>query len=482
MPALWYFNMEPEELLRPSPESPTIGAYSSGVPGEYLPGEYLSDAHEIPEESLVPFVAPNTMILQFETDVSEEEILEYLEDHKLTVARKFSNIGAIQVETDLTPYLQMVINDGDMNEVLLRALLMAIEDFKDDPRIRSASPDLLLRNQDHHETSQHMRVNNLLRPNNVHTQSPDGPMEITDWGVNDVEATDLWDLPGAKDGVIFGAVDVGFARHEDIVFVDFPSDTNVDNHGNHVVGIACAQHNGRGIRGVLPNCFVRAQSAEVFFESIEGGSGIHGQMLRFNVLFSQILTTLYGFIDARDDVHTINVSLGYNWRSNFGINPDLPDAEISRALVEAQGVILVSLLESLSKRGRVIFSAAGNDSHGLGTPISARYASPFNWAALHARETGLSENGVIVEAHDRTGSRASFSNVGGHISCPGVDIQSTLALGANGVHSPLIYGTMSGTSMASPHCAAGYLLFTLVRPGYSGVGALSCLENSSCFV
>ena len=426
-----------------------------------------------------PFVAPNTMILQFETDVSEEQILDYLKGRELSVVRKFPEIGAIQVETDLSPYFQMEVTDKDVNEALLRGLVKATEDFRRDPRIRSASPDLLLRNQDHHETNQHKHANNLLRPSNVHVQNPNTPKETTDWGIFDIEAIDLWGLPGAKDGVLFGAVDVGFARHEDIVFLELPSNTDVDNHGNHVVGIACAQHDGKGIRGVLPNCFVRAQSADVFFESIEGGSGLGDRVLRFNVLFSQIVTTLSRFVDSQDDVHTINISLGYNWRSNFGINPDRPESSPWRTLVESQGVLLTSILELLNEKGKVIFSAAGNDSSGLATPINARYASPFNWAALYVREAGISNNGVIVEAHDRMGSRAPFSNAGGHISCPGVDIESTLARDSNGNESALSYGTMSGTSMASPHCAAGHLLFRLVRPGYSGVDALRCLENST---
>lgn len=79
-------------------------------------------------------------------------------------------------------------------------------------------------------------------------------------------------MPGADDGVLFGVMDVGFARHEDLVFLELPSDTDVDDHGNHVAAIACGVHDNEvGIKGVLQNCLVRARSGDVFFNSAEGG-------------------------------------------------------------------------------------------------------------------------------------------------------------------------------------------------------------------
>jgi len=37
---------------------------------------------------------------------------------------------------------------------------------------------------------------------------------------------------------------------------------------------------------------------------------------------------------------------------------------------------------------------------------------------------------------------------------------------------------MSGTSMASPHCAAAHVLFRLVRPNYTGVEAANCMMRA----
>ncbi|WP_170378649.1 S8 family peptidase [Ruegeria atlantica] len=440
------------------------------IPDQIQKGLNLSDDQQVE----IPFAAPNTVLLQFETDVSDADVEAFLEERQLEVVRTFPKIGAIQATGDLSEYFQPDLNDNSANDALIRGMVTAIEDFQADPRIRSATPDLVLRDQSGDPPAE-IQITNLLTPSDIVLSDPAASMETIDWGITDIQADQLWTLPGANDGVLLGVMDVGFTRHEDLVFLGFLPETAVDDHGNHVAAIGCGQHgNGVGIKGVLPNCFVRARSGDVFFNSVEGG-----QVLNFMVLFSQILATLETFVDTQDDVHTFNVSLGYNWRSNFGINPDLPESAQWRTLVASQGTFLVPLLELAQQNNRVIFSAAGNDSFDLATPIEAKFASPFNWAAVTAREQGLANNGVIVEAHDQNGDRAAFSNTGGHISCPGVNIFSAVAHDPNGSISHNAYGTMSGTSMASPYCASGQLLFSLVRPGYSGIEAIDCMVQSS---
>ncbi|MBY3181363.1 S8 family serine peptidase [Rhizobium laguerreae] len=416
------------------------------------------------EGKTVPFVVPNSMIIKFEANVTPAQVEDYLKTNDLPVIQKFETIGAVQVKTDISKYFQSELTDNSVNDTILRGMNEAIVDFKKDPRVLSATPDIFL--SDKAAPEDELEIRNMVSPTDI------GQAATIDWGIKDVEADQLWQLPGATDGVIFGVMDVGFARHEDISYLDFPNGASADNHGNHVAGIACGIHNGTGIDGVLPNCFVRARAGDVFFQS----AGSNPQ-LGFMVLFSQILATLDSFVGGQDDVSTFNVSLGYNWRSNFGINPDLPESSQWRTLVEAQGVILVSILEAANEDGKVIFSAAGNDSRRDETPIKAQYASPFNWAAIAARQKGIN-NGVIVAAHDAAGKRASFSNSGGDISCPGVDILSTLAFDQDLKPSTKSYGKMSGTSMASPYCASSHVLFRLVRPGYTGVEAFNCMMSS----
>lgn len=88
-------------------------------------------------------------------------------------------------------------------------------------------------------------------------------------------------------------------------------------------------------------------------------------------------------------------------------------------------------------------------------------------------------NGFIVEAHDSSGNRANFSNTDGHISCPGVNVVSALAFDARKQPSKTSYGSMSGTSMAAPYCAAGHSLLSLVRPSYSSVELAECMKQST---
>lgn len=413
----------------------------------------------------VPFVYPNTMILQLKPDINPAELQKLLTDRDLKVIRTFPNIGTIQVEADLSKFFVSEITDNNSNDTILRGVTQAIREYNSDPRIQSAAPDLLLRDQS---------VTNLYSPQNIVVSGSTLATEITDWGIADIEANQVWTQAGAQDGAVIGVMDAGFNRHEDLVFLGIPKDTPVNDHGNHVAGIACGQHgNAKGIKGVIPNCFVRPRAGKFFFDSTEGG-----EVLDFVVRFSQILGTLNDFVSSQDDVHVFNLSLGYNWIPNFNINPDDPGSAPWRAIVASQGTIMVSILELADKNNKVIYSAAGNDSSGLASPINSKFSSPFNWAAITARQGNITRNGIVVEAHDQNGKRASFSNTGGNISCPGVDIFSTVAYDALGELSTAAYGKMSGTSMASPYCAGGHTLFSLVRPSYSGIEISNCFEQS----
>lgn len=417
-----------------------------------------------------PLLVPNTVLLQFEPTASKADIDNLLAKRGLTVVDTYPAIGAVKVEGDLSKYFAPTLNDRTANEALLRGVTNVIDDFKSEPIVRSATPDVVLTTK-----AEPPSIANLVKAADVAPITlAAGETEKEDWGIDDIEATKLWVLKGASDGALLGVMDVGFTRHEDITFLELADGIEVDDHGNHVAAIGCARHgNSKGVRGVIPNCFVRAKTADVFFTSAGGNP-----TLGFLVVFSQVLASFDRFLSEYTDLKVVNLSMGYNWRSNFGINPDAAESDQWRKLVESQGVFLVSVLELANKSGKVIVSAAGNDSSPSATPIKAKYASPFNWAAITAREKGL-RNGVIVEAHDQNKKRASFSNSGGHISCPGVNILSAVARDANGSVSDAMYGTMSGTSMASPYCASALVLLSLVRPGYTGVELVDCMVASS---
>lgn len=410
----------------------------------------------------VPFAIPNTLIVKFKEGTTKEEMDEFLSSRKANILSVQANIGTIQIETDLSKYFAPSQQGNSANDAFIRGFLLAVDDFEREPLIEKAAPDLLLRTQ--------TLYTNLSEPSDY--VLADSINEKTDWGIEDIQANKLWNMPEAFDGTGLGVMDSGFARHEDLVFAGFARNTNVSNHGNHVAGIACAKHNGKGVKGVIPNCHIRAKTSVRF--ATEDGPRIS----RFMQSFGQILATLNDFLPSNPDTKVYNVSLGYNWIPNFAINPDESVNAQWRSLVASQGELFISVLSLAAERDQVVFSAAGNDSRGLDDPIDAKYASPMNWAAITARERGLAYNGVTVEAHDKVGKRASFSNEKNHISCPGVDILSTVAVDQNGNVSRDMYAHMSGTSMASPYCAAGYALLSIVRPNYQTRELLQCLFDS----
>jgi hypothetical protein len=91
----------------------------------------------------IPWIVPNTMIIQFEPDTSKESIDNLLKRRNLKVVDKFSNLGAVKVETDLSKYFASELNDVDANQALLRGATRVIEDFKQEPMVRTATPDFV---------------------------------------------------------------------------------------------------------------------------------------------------------------------------------------------------------------------------------------------------------------------------------------------------------------------------------------------------
>ena len=148
----------------------------------------------------VPFVVPNTVILQFEKDATKEDIEAFLTERNMRVIKTFPNIGAMQVETDLSEYFQPPqIGDNSANDALARGLVNAIEGLQSDKRIKSAAPDLLLEKQE---------ITNFIKPAEIFTSPSDATQETVDWGIADIEADKVWGEPGAEDGMIFGVMDI----------------------------------------------------------------------------------------------------------------------------------------------------------------------------------------------------------------------------------------------------------------------------------
>jgi hypothetical protein len=179
------------------------------------------------------------------------------------------------------------------------------------------------------------------------------------------------------------------------------------------------------------------------------------------MLFSGAIDSLIDFMDQYPlkpgEKRVVNASLGYNWSAlGFEFGKDQEEDENVKAHI-FNSARSVQRLAAKYKDSILIVAAAGNDSDGLADPHWAEFATPFGFAATHESPTyQKSSNILIVEALSRDGKRASFSNAGGHVAAPGVDIMSTLAGVSDG------YGLCSGTSQATPHVTAlAAILFEL---------------------
>lgn len=164
-------------------------------------------------------------------------------------------------------------------------------------------------------------------------------------------------------------------------------------HNTHVSGIVAAEDNDIGVVGVAPQAYL--YSVKVLdFDST-------GYM-------SDIVSGLEWSVD--NNMQIINMSLG----------SDDDSLSVSRAI------------NNTYNAGILIVAAAGNAGNAAGSGNTMDYPASYNSV-------------ISVGATDINDNRARFSSTGPklELSAPGVNILSTL----NGNK----YGTLSGTSMSSPH-------------------------------
>ena len=475
------------------PDSPAAAADSSAVPsGDQSPEAYreggankalsalkLADPDNsvlsvrvtsVPDNSLfagmaspakplsIPFQARRQLLIQLRPGLATEDIQSLLDKHNVEPVKVMPEIGLVVAQLRGAFALQAtaaVQSVGDIDDL---ALFEAIDQLSQDSRVQAAAPNSVL--------------STLQLRSAVHTAiSGDAaalaPGERQDWGMDDAHIAEIWPrLPPTSQ---VGVIDVGFATHEDLhlkkgLEIEIPK----ADHGNHVAGILCAKHNDVGVRGVLTNCTVVYATAEALLT--DSGQIVGGDEYAWFAYFSDYIASVLTFINKNPDVKVINLSLGYNWLPNFNKDPRL-ESRIKNVIM-SQGRIYMSMLEAAAASDIAIVSAAGNDSQNLEKPLEARWASPFNFgSSLMLGARGWS-NGLVVEAHDKDGKRAPFSNVGGDISCPGVNILSTTATSESST------SVMSGTSMASPYCAGALAALREILPDISLKNAVRCLRRS----
>jgi subtilisin family serine protease len=316
------------------------------------------------------------------------------------------------------------------------------------------------------------------------------------WGLKRAAFPQAWNFSDAirrrnpqiaTQRVRVGVLDTGFANHVDLRFAHSPATVIApDDHGMHVAGIIGSTWPGEvGIEGASPFAdIIVATMQNIPFSTTNVDSPA------ISLIISDVMSNIVKFIIEHPDVKVINLSLGYNWVANEGVDPNA-DQEIQR-IVRDHGMIMRTIAELANERGIIIVSAAGNDSRPgqLPQPIEAKWGSPFNYAAV---EPGMFEtaarNVIVVESIGRPAGNAQddpispFSNVHGSLAAPGEGILSLVAT-KNPFRSFSVqpepcnecYAAFDGTSMATPHVTGLIALMYAYNPQLTVVDVLRILD------
>ena len=217
-----------------------------------------------------------------------------------------------------------------------------------------------------------------------------------------------------------------------------PFDPVNSGHATHVAGIAAGDHgtsaNGATISGVAPAAYLGNYKA---LTVPTPGFGLDGNSAELAAAIEAAVA---------DGMNVINMSLGE------------PEVEPSRDLV-------VRALENATRAGVVAVIAAGNDFDDFGY---GSVTSPAN-----------TPDAIAVAADDASGTIADFSSAGPtpislemkpDVTAPGSGILSSLPNGR--------WGTLSGTSMATPQVAGAVAVLKQRHPAWTVAQVKSALVQT----
>ncbi|MBC7085123.1 MAG: S8 family serine peptidase [Methanomethylovorans sp.] len=237
---------------------------------------------------------------------------------------------------------------------------------------------------------------------------PDGQAQILadqiPWGIARIDATGAQSIGITGSGIRVAVLDTGIDyNHPDLKanylggydFVNADNDPMDDHsHGTHVAGTVAALSNGIGVLGAAPQ-------AGLYAVKVADSSG--------SCSYSNIIAGINWAVN--NNANVITMSLGGTSSSST----------------------LQNACNNAYSKGVVLVGAAGNSGGSVIYP--AAYDSV-----------------IAVSATDSTNTKTSWSCYGPQVefAAPGASIRSTLPGG--------LYGSMSGTSMATPHVTGAVAL------------------------
>jgi len=427
----------------------------------------------------VPVAKPNSYVIQLAPTATDADIEALLKKYNLRITKMIAPLGVITVEVDGKAPAPVGAAPGAAPQDRKAQLQNILEP----PLIRDLRNERIVEGAFVNST---MEAKHLPKGAGATITVGDqiyswrwnaGDGQDGNWGLKAIRLPPVWSVlaqhrkanPDAKRPKI-GIIDGGFATNP---LVPFASMENVKplvyhtagcgtHHGMHVAGIIGARRDDQpGIDGIIPDARMDAIAVD---DKIVGDSGHVGvdegwqvHALLFDDVLAKTLDYVYANLMQPDNLRVVNISLGYNFVASNLLGDEDPEEVPGLALHVMHQANLIRLMASRVKDHVLFVVAAGNDSDDRAVPIDAKWASPFAWAGTQESATGDSPpNILVVEAVDRNGARAEFSNIGGHLAAPGVDIMSTLS------PDKLPLGVCSGTSQAAPHVAAlAAILFEL---------------------
>lgn len=453
----------------------------------------------------VPIAKRNSYVIQLKPDATEEQIGALLQKYDLTVTKIIGQLGVITVESNaeaeatrgLAPAAPsdspaVVEGPGEAKERLQSILEPPlIKKLRQEPIVDAAIVNSTIGTK----LIPHPGGATIKSGDNTYAWSwgPPGDARDGNWGLKSLRMPPVWTVlekfrksrPDEARPKI-GIIDTGFIENGGVRFLSMRDVQKVTvlhpdcgtNHAMHVAGIiGASQGAAPGVDGMIPDARIDAIAISDKSNREAGNLGVENlwelQTLVFDEVLEKTINYIVDNLETPDNLRVINISLGYNFLArNIIGGGNLDEVGGLKLHIHHQASIIRTMANRVQNRILFVVSA-GNDSEGRETPLEAYWASPFAWAGTYrSNEDEPARNILVVEAIDRGGKRADFSNAGGQVAAPGVDIMSTLATGASA------YAVCSGTSQAAPHAAALAAILFELDPSRKPADIVDILKSS----